>query len=218
MIFLQNRFWVAALILGALCTIAMGAVSEVESPLPPFGRDTVMVWKIQNQDYNSEFVVRIAEFSPDRYLEWEDTKTQGTIFMPSRDIEAAKGFVSANLFESGMDSRGKNATTLWLSQRIYRELKDKKKTKCDLDGVSALLTYRGDDHLTVEVNGSPRELPVVKISDDRGSERWFLDQEENPLMVRHLIRSYDQTLTSITTDRPNTLRWIKGKKLTNLPH
>jgi hypothetical protein len=61
------------------------------------------------------------------------------------------------------------------------------------------------------------ELPVIKVNDDRGSERWFLDSEENPLLVKHAIRQFCQILASITTDRSNTLRWIKGKKLTN-PH
>jgi hypothetical protein len=42
-----------------------------------------------------------------------------------------------------------------------------------------------------------------------------LNSEDNPLLMRHQIRNYDQKLTSITTDRPNTLRWIKGKKLAN---
>jgi hypothetical protein len=55
------------------------------------------------------------------------------------------------------------------------------------------------------------------VKDDRGNERWFLDSEENALLVKHAVRAYVQTLTSITTDKPNTLRWIKGKKLT-APH
>ena len=62
------------------------------------------------------------------------------------------------------------------------------------------------------------ELPVIRVSDDRGSERWFLDDADNPLLVKHLFRQYSQTLVSITTDRPNTLRWIKGRKLANPPH
>ena len=209
----QIRCAVLTVVLSAIAASAPAA----ERPLPAFGRDTVLVWKMANGDYSSEFVVRIAEFSPDRFVEWEDEKTQGTIFMPNKDVVSAKGFVSANLFGSGMDTRGKGATTLWLSQRIYRELKDKKKVKCDLDSVSGLLTYLGEGQLEVEVNRSPMVLPVIKVADDRGGERWFLDQEENPLLLKHVVRTYTQLLTSITTDRPNTLRWIKGRKLSNLP-
>lgn len=184
--------------------------------LPAFGRDTVLVWQIRNREFVSDFVVRVAEFTPDRLVEWEDEKSQGTIFMASRDIHYAKGYVNTLLFESGMDMKGKNATTLWLSRLIYRNLKEKKKSKVSLDGVEGRFTYRGDDRLSVEVNRTSMTLPVIKIADDRGSERWFLDSEENPLMVKHILGHFSQTLVSITTDRPNTLRWIRGKKLDNL--
>lgn len=97
-------------------------------------------------------------------------------------------------------------------------LKERKKAKCILDGVSTQLKYLGEATILVDVNRSPRELPVIMVSDDRGSERWFLDSEDNPLIMRHHIRNYDQKLTSITTDRPNTLRWIKEKKLENAPY
>lgn len=188
-----------------------------QNRLPLFARDTVLVWQDRNQDFSSDFVVRIAEFLPDRFVEWEDSKTQGTIFMTNRDILSAKGFVGANLFSSGSNTRGKNATTLWLSQRIFEDLKVKKKTKCDLDGVAATLTYLGEGELEVEVNKIPTRLPVIKVSDDRGAERWFLNQAENPLLIKLTVRNYTQVLTSITTDRHNTLRWIKGKKLDDRP-
>jgi hypothetical protein len=77
---------------------------------------------------------------------------------------------------------------------------------------------KGNYRLPVEINKSMKDLPVIKVVDDRGSERWFLDSEENPLLLKHSIRQYVQTLTSITTDRSNTLRWIKGEKLKNLPN
>ena len=186
--------------------------------LPSFGRDTVLVWKIQNTSLEEGFIVRIAEFSPDRYVEWENEKTQGTIFMPAKDVLEAKGYTSSGLFEAGVDRRSKNAITLWLSQKIYRDLKEKKKARCVLDGVITWLQYLGEEHLTVEVNRNPMQLPVIRISDDRGSERWFLDQENNPLLVKHIVRGYSQTLTSITTDKHNTLRWINKTKLGNLSH
>jgi hypothetical protein len=186
--------------------------------LPKFARDTVLVWTTHNQEYVSEFVVRIAEFAPDRYLEWEDTQTQGTVFMASGDLLTAKNYISgASLFQSGVDMRGKSATTLWLSQKIFKELKDKGKIKCDIDGIQGLLINKGSDRMAVEINKSIQELPVIKVADDRGSERWFLDSEENPLLMKHMVRKYVQTLTSITTNRRNTLRWIKGEKLGNPP-
>jgi hypothetical protein len=125
--------------------------------------------------------------------------------------------VNARLFEGGVDTKGKDATTLWLSERIFTGLKEKGRLKVSLDGVDGWLTLDGTDRLPVEVNRSQKMLSVIKVKDDRGNERWFLDSAENALLVRHTVRSYVQSLTSITTDKPNTLRWIKGKKLT-APH
>jgi hypothetical protein len=209
---IQSGLWILVILLASLAGEESG-----EKQLPLFGRDTVLVWKIKNLDYESQFVARIAEFSPDRFMEWEDASSQGTVFMLSRDLLTAKNYVSASLFQSGVDSKSKQATTLWLSKLIYQDLKNKGKIKYSLDGVPALMTYTGDGRLAVEVNKSMQELPVIKVEDDRGSERWFLDNEENPLLMKHVYRKYSQTLASITTNRPNTLRWIKGGKHNNPP-
>jgi hypothetical protein len=212
----RKDYWCALLTLLALPVIGMTPPAN-ELRLPEFGRDTVLVWKVQNLDYEASFVARIALFLPDRFLEWEDEQNQGTVFMPNRDLLSAGGFVNSAFFIPGADIRSRGATTLWLSQKIYRGLKEKKKVKCTLDGVGGFLEYSGDGQFPVEVNRSEVILPVIKVSDDRGTERWFLDQEQNPLMVLHRVRKFSQTLTSVTTDKTNTLRWIKGKKLANPP-
>jgi hypothetical protein len=204
-----------------LVILAVSSLSkaEGENPLPPFGRDTVLVWTDQSQNHESQFVVRIAEFVPDRFLEWESAETQGTVFMASADLLTANNFISGSkLFQPGGDAKSKNETTLWLSSKMFRDLKEKKKVKCNIDGIQSHITYKGNDRLPVEINKSVRDLPVIKVADDRDSERWFLDSEENPLLMKHRVRQYVQTLTSITTNRPNTLRWIKGDKLKNLPN
>jgi hypothetical protein len=213
---LSRRFLIALLIIPVCCTGA-AADGPGEEKLPAFGRDTVLVWKIQNLDYSADFVARIARFLPDRYLEWEDELTQGTVFMPGQDIEDAKGYINSNLFKSGSDTRGNRSTTLWLSRKVFQDLKANKKAKCLINGTMGLFTYTGEDTLAVEVNRVPQMLPVIKVMDDRKEERWFLDQEDNPLMLSHRFRKFSQTLISITTDKSNTLRWIKGRKLENPP-
>lgn len=216
MTYLGNGFRGVLLIMTILVPCSLSPSAD-KTNLPPFGRDTVLVWKIENSELESSFVVRIASFNPDRYIEWESENSQGTVFMPSRDIQEAKGYDSRNLFEGGVDRKSKKNTTLWLSRRIFEDLKSKGKAKCRLDGVGGAFNYLGLESISIDVNDTSRELPVIKASDGRGSEFWFLDQEENPLMVKHMFRNYSQTLTVINTDRPNTLRWIKGSKLANPP-
>jgi hypothetical protein len=212
----KQRFHCILVLSGVCAFYALNPMTAGDIQWPVFGRDTVLVWKIWNQKATSDFVVRIAEFSPNRFLEWEDNATQGTVFMPFNDILEAKGF-SSSIFEAGIDIRTRNVTTLWLSQRVFKDLKAKNRARCEIDRVSSWITVIGTGQLTIEVNHSPMIFPVIRVQDDRKSEMWFLDQEENPLIVQHLVRQYRQTLTSITTNRPNTLRWIKGKKLARSP-
>lgn len=178
--------------------------------LPAFGRDTVLVYK-SSLESNNVFVVRVAEFAPDRHVEWEDSTTQGTIFIPAKAVVDAPAFSGWDLFQGGVDTRGKNTTTLWLSRRIFRALKQKDKVKLTIDGLATFVTVIGNDQMTIEINRSATPVPVIKTKDERGVERWFLDAEDNPLMVNLLFRGYEEKLASITTDRPNTLRWIKKK-------
>jgi hypothetical protein len=191
--------------------IPHGQHTAADPAVPPFGRDTVLVYRSSNEK-EGPLIVRIATFLPDRYIEWEDTTTQGTIFMPAKIVSEGRGLANYQLFQAGVDTRGKDATTLWLSQRILRELRASRKVKFMIDGMPAAVTVLGFDQMTVEVNKSPLALPVIKTKDDRGAERWFLNVEENPLLVNLLVRDYQQKLASITTDRANTLRWIKDKK------
>lgn len=185
--------------------------NAADSKVPAFGRDTVLVYRSSNEK-EGPFIIRIARFLPERYVEWEDTTAQGTILMTAKSVSSARALVNYQLFEAGVDTRGKDATTMWLSDRIFQELKRSKKIKFMIDGMSTSMTVLGPDTLDIEVNRSVRSLPVIKTKDERGTERWFLDSDENPLLVNLLVRNYRQKLASITTDRANTLRWIKDRK------
>jgi len=201
----------------SLCSLLLFAALAVMAPasasMPVFGRDTVLVWSIRSGEYDGSFVVRIAEFLPDRLLEWEDEQTQGTVFMAARDLEGAKAFATTRMFESGINTNKKGVTTLWLSGRIFRDLKEKKKARCTLDGVPAVLTNKGEEQIEVEVNRSVILLPAIRVADDRSAERWFLDDQDNPLLLKHQVRQFTQTLTSVTTDRKGTLRWLRKPRI-----
>jgi hypothetical protein len=207
-----------ALILIAGFFIVFQLFAGMETQLPVFGRDTVLVWRIQNGNLDSSFIARIAAFAPDRFLEWEDGRNQGTLTISQHDILEANGYENSNLFANGRDQKSNNATALWLSEKNFLELKEKRKTKLRLDGVMTKVTYIGDDRIPVEINRTTVELPVIKLKDDRNVEWSFWDRQDNPLMLRQSTRNYSQNLLSITTDRSNTLRWIKGRKLPDSPH
>ena len=89
--------------------------------------------------------------------------------------------------------------------------------KATVDSIDTWMTVLGRDRMSIQVNRSPMEVSVLRVADDRGNERWILYDDRNPLVVKHLFRSFTMTLVSATTDRPNSLRWIKGAKLAHPP-
>jgi hypothetical protein len=207
------------LVLASLVFLPVKRISGQTTPqFPTFGRDTVLVWKaVNNSTELGTLVVRIARFVPDRFFEWEDSMGQGTVFLAGKALATSKVFLMRRLFQSGVDTQSKDSTTLWLSERSYRDLKSKQTIKLAIDGLEERVNLDGNDQITLEVNQMQQTLPVIKVSNARGMELWFLDSADNPLQVKLLSRNYVETLTSISTDRSNTLRWIKGKKLTD-PH
>ena len=195
-----------------LVAVTCGGAAE-ESKLPEFGLGTVLVWKIEGPEYEKSFVARLASFRPDRFMEWESEAGQGTVFMPERAVVDGRGYETSSLFAVGKDRKTRNETALWLSRRVFTELKEKKTVRWNLDGVASKLTFVEEGSISVEVNRNVTELPVILAADDRNAKWSFLNLPENPLMVRYEVRNYSQTLSSITTGAPDSLRWIKGGKV-----
>jgi len=187
---------------------ARGLASE-ESPLPEFGRGTVLVWKIEGTEYENSFVARLASFHPERFFEWENEGAQGTVRIEERALTDARNYVTTSLFSTGKEKKTRNETTLWLSKRVFTELKEKKKIKWNLNGVSTKLELIEEGSVSVEINRKAADLPAIHAVDDRNNKWSFLNDPENPLMLRYEFRNYSQSLASITTGSPDSLRWIK---------
>jgi hypothetical protein len=206
------RFFPASVSVIVLIAVIRGG-SAAEFTPPEFGPGTVLVWKIEGPEYERSFVARLASFLPDRFFEWENEAGQGTVFLPERAVAEAGGYETSSLFAVGKDKKTRNEMTLWLSRRVFTELKEKKTARWNLNGVASKLSFIEEGSIPVEINRNVVELPVIRAADDRRAEWNFLDQPENPLMIRYEVRNYRQTLASITTGAPDSLRWIKGRKL-----
>jgi len=199
------------IVLALFTAIRTGGAEEFQ--IPEFGLGTVLVWKIEGPEYEKSFVARLASFKPDRFFEWENESGQGTISMPERAVADARGYEISSLFARGKDKKTKNETALWLSRRVFTELMEKKTAKWNLNGVASKLSYIDEGTVTVEVNRNTASIPVIRAADDRNGQWSFLNLPDNPLMISYEVRNYRQSLSSITTGAPDSLRWIKGRKL-----
>ena len=86
-----------------------------DEKIPVFGKDTVLVWEIPLEGFSTDFVVRLACYSPDLLMEWEDDRSQGTVFIPRQEIMNAKGSHPMAAFEKNWV--GKNGDTI--GQKIF---------------------------------------------------------------------------------------------------
>lgn len=183
-----------------------------------FDRDTVIVWTGENRGYNYDFVIRLAVWQPERYFEWENKTTQGTVLLGSKALNSSRSFYASKFFDAGADVKVNNETTIWISRDVFNELEQNGRVKMKVDGLDSFLTLVGRDKLEAVVNQQTLSLPTVVARDGRGGEWWFLDDADNPILLKYKFRTFTQTIKSITTNKKNTLRWIKESKINKLTH
>jgi len=112
------------------CRCGWDGISDSQNQLPAFGRDTVWYGRFKIWSMRPVSFVRIAQFCLIGFLNvgGPPSKREGTIFMPNSSILEARGYVNSRSFQVRADAKSKNATTLWLSHQIYRDLKEKKRS------------------------------------------------------------------------------------------
>jgi hypothetical protein len=184
--------------------------------LPAFSLGTVLVWKSENRGNEYDFVIRLAKHSPSRYFEWENQTTQGTVLLKKSAVENARKYSSYRLFQAGADLESADETCYWFSRGLFAELKSAGKGYFMLDAIKTHLEQQAVENISVLVNQEEKKLVTLKFRDNRGGEWWILDDVENPLVVKRRLNSWQEQLASVRTDRPNSLRWIKGARLRSL--
>lgn len=198
--------------LGGILSAATLWAAEKAAPLR-FDRDTVIVWKAETQGAAYDFVVRIAHYEPKRLFEWESSASQGVVSIDPAALLSSRSFQTSKLFNSGSESRSKDETAIWLSKEAYLELARQGRVKIKLDSIDGLMTLVRCEMVSINVNKEPMEIPALLVKDSRGGEWLFYDDPENPFFIKHSIRNFTQTVKSITTNRKNTLRWLKENKI-----
>ncbi|MBI1745798.1 MAG: hypothetical protein HYR55_04325 [Acidobacteria bacterium] len=181
-----------------------------------FDRDTVIVWRAEMQEAGYDFVVRIAQFEPKRLFEWESSANQGVVLLDPSAIQSSRSFQTSKLFSAGSETKSKDETAIWLSKEAFRELADAGHVQVKLDSIANTWRIIRRETVPLQVNREEVQIPVIVVADSRGGEWAFYDHPDNPFFVRHTIRGFTQAIKSITTNRKNTLRWLKESKIRSL--
>lgn len=166
-----------------------------------------IVWDTDARGHASEFIIRIAQFSPDRHFEWESRAQQGTIRIPAQVLKESRRITFTRLFDNGVDIERADFLTLWLSEKIHQELKHQHRSKVTLDSIQDEFVLLETLSYPLLVDKQPIAVPAIKVKDGRGAIWLFLDSVENPVMLEYQNRYYVQKIRFLTT-RGNILRWI----------
>lgn len=193
---------------GALLALVL-QTSALAAPLE-LGPNSVLVYRnTAGDEPERQFVVRIARFRPDLVLEWDSESHQGTIHIGSAAVASARRLSLSGLFEAGVDTESKDATTKWLSLELFAELARKGKVKVHLNAFPSVLELKGRSTTTLEWNREEIEVPVLEVVDSRKGRWLILDEPGNPLIIEHSSRYHRERLAVVATNQKGSLRWIK---------
>lgn len=176
-------------------------------PLAKLDTGATAVWDTSARDRTSEFIIRIARYSPDRHFEWESRAHQGTIRIPRHILKEGKKITFARLFDNGVDIDRTDFLTLWLSEKIYEELKTVKRSRITMDSLKDEFVLLETFQYPLIVDKQAVTVSALKLKDDRGATWIYLDSAENPIMLEYKNKYYEQKIRYLTT-RGNILRWI----------
>ena len=174
------------------------------------GPKSILVYKsADRQQKISQFVLRVARYRPDIFLEWESLSHQGTLHLYQDAVQKAEIFHLSSLFEVGVDMESGDAMTMWLSGKVYQELTEKGSARIRLNRLPVELKVTDEDIAEITLDKKVVEIPVIKVQDDRNGLWTFYKNPENPLLVAYRSTYFSQHLDTVSTSSTNKLRWIQ---------
>lgn len=146
---------------------------------------TELVYDVAAQGTEYEFHVVLEEADEGRSFSWsmtEPVSTQGWVDMSPEALKIGRAQVNA--FTGGRLELAE-ATTVWLSQAVYAELKEKQRARVVLDGEEVELVVGETHPFPVTIMGpESAPVPLYAASEDGGHAYWILDDPDNPLILK----------------------------------
>lgn len=173
------------------------------------GPKSILVYSNQSlQQKETQFVFRLARYRPDIFMEWESRADQGTIHLHRKAVSKAGRFTVSSLFDVGVEVESSEMMTLWLSEKVYRDLTEKGEASIALNRSPIHLTLKDEGTYSLTINKQVEEIPVIHVEDNRKGSWTFHESGENPLLVEYVTPYFHQRLKTVSTDPGNKLRWI----------
>ena len=195
-------------ILGGAASLLLMMGIALGGSLPP-PTETVLIYHNVVAEKEAPLVLRVARFKPDIFIEWESVSHQGTVHLFSDAVRSSRNYVQDSLFDAGVDVDSPDAMTIWLSERVYSDLRDSGFAKIKLNGLPLKMRVTGKGVFNLEVDKKLIEAPVLLIEDERKNQWVFQDDASNPILLEFKTPRFRRYLKSVLTSSWPGLRWIK---------
>ncbi|MFQ5738435.1 MAG: riboflavin synthase [Acidobacteriota bacterium] len=173
------------------------------------GSNTILIYENTSGGKASQFVIRLARYRPDIVFEWESATDQGTVHLFKGAVQNSVKFTLTGLFEVGVDSESPRQTTVWLSNRIYRDLIHNKRTRIALNNSPLKMEVTGEEGYSLLVDKEPVDVTVVRVQDTRRGNWAFLKNPESPLVIEYKSPYFHHRLKAVSNAPVSRLRWIR---------
>lgn len=118
-------------------------------------------------------------------FDWElDERSHGAVFMSEEALNSATDLM--NYFKGGYSDL-EDKTSVWVSKKLFSEIKDGKKVKIGLDGGNHdIFELSGKDQFTIKnkKTGQTIALPVLILKGENNNQIWIADDFTNRLIVK----------------------------------
>ncbi len=196
-------------VLATLAAILIASGGWLQASSFEVDANTILIYENTSGAGTTQTVIRVARYRPDIVMEWETRMDQGIVHMYRRAVDHSRRFTLAGLFEVGVNRGSKDETTVWLSKALYDQLASGKMQKIHFNRNPLKITPLKTENARILVDGNEVVSTVVVLKDDRRGEWAFLDERENPILVRYSSPFYVSELSKVVNPQKASLRWIK---------
>ena len=146
---------------------------------------STLTYHLVNGDNQYDFIVDNLKIDKEVSFKWtmgEPVNNTGSVTMSSKALGESTKIV--NYFSDGATQNMEEETTVWLSRKIYEQIKNKKPIDISIDGTTEILNFKNNEKLKIKADGADEEVNVLYAETESGNKLWILDEPQNPLIIK----------------------------------
>jgi hypothetical protein len=143
-----------------------------------------LIYDLLNQSKQHNFIVTHLQIENNIAFDWNITNPNemaGSLVISRYALDTAT--TQKNYFQDG-ESVLMDKTCVWVSKKVYNEMKKKKTVAINSGNGMAVLEYKGKEDYTFKLNGVEHTVKVIYGVTNKAEKYWILDDPKNPIIMK----------------------------------